>query len=138
MVPKCYHEWTLTRPLCVLMKYKSANSAADFNRQFSSAYHPGFITDVTVTFQCRFTKDPTLHLITTATNAVFVEGETSTPTLTLYLDSRETLNGLLRGSIDGMNAFMAGQYRSDGHIVLSQLMLYAFRSTSVPADEMSL
>ena len=120
------------------MKYKSANSAADFNRQFSGAYHPGSITDVTVTFQCRFTKDPTLHLITTATNAVFVEGETSTPTLTLYLDSRETLNGLLRGSIDGMNAFMAGQYRSDGHIVLSQLILYAFRDTPVSVDKMSI
>ncbi|MEM7365215.1 MAG: hypothetical protein AAF525_14425 [Pseudomonadota bacterium] len=119
------------------MKYNSANSAADFNRQFSGAYQPGFMTDSTVTFQYRFTEDPTLHLIATATNAVFVEGDTSTPTLTLYLDTRETLNGLLRGSIDGMDAFMAGQYRADGHIVLSQLMLYAFRGTSVSVDEVS-
>ncbi|MCY4532330.1 MAG: hypothetical protein OXC84_08405 [Gammaproteobacteria bacterium] len=31
------------------------------------------------------------------------------------------------GHMDGMRAFMEGKYRSDGNIVLTQLLLYAFR-----------
>jgi putative sterol carrier protein len=32
------------------------------------------------------------------------------------------------GTRDGMEAFMNGQYRADGNIVLSQLLLYLFKS----------
>ena len=32
------------------------------------------------------------------------------------------------GTMDGMVAFMTGRYRADGNIVLSQLLLYLFRS----------
>jgi hypothetical protein len=32
------------------------------------------------------------------------------------------------GTHDGMDAFMDGQYRADGNIVLSQLLLYLFKS----------
>ena len=31
------------------------------------------------------------------------------------------------GRMDGMHAFMEGKYRSDGNIVLTQLLLYSFR-----------
>ncbi len=109
--------------------------AADFNRQFSRTYKPGFLGDEAVIVGCQFRIDPPMHLIVTPDDVTFVEGETRPPTLTLYLDERNTLRGLLDGSIDGMDAFMAERYRSDGHIVYSQLLLYAFRGTPVSADE---
>ena len=55
-------------------------------------------------------------------------GIESPPTLTLWLDKHTTIWRLLEGTLDGMTAFMAGQYRADGNIVLSQLLLYLFQS----------
>jgi len=37
------------------------------------------------------------------------------------------LFNILSGDIDGMEAFMAGDYRADGNIILSQLLLYLFQ-----------
>ena len=59
----------------------------------------------------------------------FNEGRATNPTLTLYLDHHETCWQLLMGTRDGMDAFMNGQYRADGNIVLSQLLLYLFKSS---------
>lgn len=56
----------------------------------------------------------------------FKEGEHSSPTITLYVDNHELCIELLCGKVDGMEAFMNGSYRSDGNIVLSQLLLYLF------------
>ena len=119
------------------MKIVPTLVAADFNRQFSERYKPGFLGEDTITVQCEFDTDDPFHLIVTPNDATFLEGGTQSPTLTLYLDERHTLRSLLEGSIDGMDAFMAGRYRSDGHIVYSQLLLYAFRGSSVSADQVA-
>ena len=46
----------------------------------------------------------------------------------MYIDNHANCWGLINGEVDGMEAFLQGQYRADGNIVLSQLLLYLFRS----------
>ena len=58
----------------------------------------------------------------------FRQSIAESPTLVLYLDKHDTCKVLLEGSEDGMAAFMDGRYRADGNIVLSQLLLYTFKS----------
>lgn len=108
--------------------------ATAFNRRFRTGYEPGFLGKDVVTFQCRFSNASPMYLVARPAQADFIEGECATPTLTLYLADRNTLYGLLEGTINGMDAFMTGDYRADGHIVLSQLVLYAFRNTSMTPD----
>jgi putative sterol carrier protein len=81
-----------------------------------------------VTFQFIFENEDAFHLTANHEQFDFRPGIESTPTLTLWLDKHTTIWRLLEGKLDGMAAFMAGQYRADGNIVLSQLLLYLFQS----------
>jgi len=81
-----------------------------------------------VIFQFIFDLAPPFYLQVQSPGIDLVAGMCSQPTIKLYIDSHATCWGLLEGEIDGMQAFMAGRYRADGNIVLSQLLLYLFRS----------
>jgi len=91
-------------------------------------FKPGLLQRNSTVFQFRFTKDEDFFLCVSQDSFSFNEGSTADPTLTLYLDHHETCWQLLMGTRDGMEAFMNGQYRADGNIVLSQLLLYLFKS----------
>ena len=91
-------------------------------------FKPAFLQRQHTLFQFCFEEDDPFHLLVNGSDFRFLEGETPSPTLTLYLDSHETCWGLLTGAIDGMEAFMTGRYRADGNIVLSQLLLHVFKS----------
>ncbi len=58
----------------------------------------------------------------------FRAGVPEAPTITLYVSDHSTCWQLLSGATDSMAAFMAGRYRADGNIVLSQLLLYLFHN----------
>ena len=91
-------------------------------------FKPGLLQRNSTVFQFRFTKDEDFFLCVSQDTFSFNEGSATDPTLTLYLDHHETCWQLLMGTHDGMEAFMNGQYRADGNIVLSQLLLYLFKS----------
>lgn len=74
----------------------------------------------------KFDTGDAFYLVVDAQRFGFIEGSSEAPTLTLYIDKPETLWDLLKGKTNGMAAFMDGRYRSDGNIVLSQLLLYLF------------
>ncbi len=90
-------------------------------------FKPGFLQRQETIFQFVFDDGLPFYLEVTESDFRFVEGMTSTPTVTLHVRDHDTCWGLLDGSIDGMEAFMQGDYRADGHIVLSQLILYLFK-----------
>ncbi|WP_197466178.1 SCP2 sterol-binding domain-containing protein, partial [Oleiphilus sp. HI0080] len=46
------------------------------------------------------------------------EGDHDDPSVTLIM-STETLNGIVSGETDGMQAFMAGQLRAEGDMMLA-------------------
>lgn len=91
-------------------------------------FKPGLLQRNSTVFQFRFTEGEDFFLCVSQDSFSFNEGSTADPTLTLYLDHHETCWQLLMGTRDGMEAFMNGQYRADGNIVLSQLLLYLFKS----------
>ncbi len=91
-------------------------------------FKPGLLQRTSTFFQFRFAEDEDFFLSVSAEKFSFNEGNVTNPTLTMYLDLHETCWELLGGTRDGMEAFMNGQYRADGNIVLSQLLLYLFKS----------
>ena len=81
---------------------------------------------VEAVYQLRFRDSAPYHL--TIKDAVLrhAEGEHAAPTVTLYFDSFENHRALIEGRLDPMDAFLLGQFRADGHIVLVMRMLQLF------------
>lgn len=75
------------------------------------------------------TKSESFHLQVTRDDFAFAVGRHPNPTLNLFIPSREICFELLTGKKDSMQAFLDGEYRSDGNILLSQLLLYLFLPT---------
>jgi len=97
-------------------------------KAFEQHFKPDLLQRTSTVFQFRFTSDEDFFLSVSQNLFSFNEGSATNPTLSLYLDHHETCWQLLKGTRDGMDAFMNGQYRADGNIVLSQLLLYLFKS----------
>jgi len=97
-------------------------------RAFEPHFKPGLLPRTSTVFQFRFSSDEDFFLFVSQDTFSFNAGSATDPTLTLYLDHHETCWQLLTGTRDGMEAFMNGKYRADGNIVLSQLLLYLFKS----------
>ena len=122
-----WHRTTIRRGKALSLS-KLQTRLEDISRQLEPHFKPAFLQRATTVFQFRFDLGESFHLSVDGDAFQFLEGTTDTPTLTLYLDRHETCWQLLTGQLDGMDAFMAGKYRADGNIVLSQLLLYLFKS----------
>jgi len=97
-------------------------------QRLSQRFNPRVLQRDQVTFQFVFDDEPPFYLSIDGDNIDLAVGLCAQPTIRLFIDSHATCWGLLEGEIDGMQAFMDGRYRADGNIVLSQLLLYVFRS----------
>ena len=95
---------------------------------FEPHFKPDLLQRTSTVFQFRFRLDEDFFLSVSQDTFSFNEGNATNPTITLYLNQHDTCWQLLMGTQDGMDAFMNGQYRTDGNIVLSQLLLYLFKS----------
>jgi putative sterol carrier protein len=91
-------------------------------------FKSGFLPREMTTFQFEFVDGEPFYLEVSEGNFSFAPGYHSEPTILMNISDHETCWGLLDGRIDGMQAFMEGRYRADGNIVLSQLLLYLFKS----------
>tara|TARA_R110002072_G_scaffold64_13_gene472 strand:- start:8393 stop:8746 length:354 start_codon:yes stop_codon:yes gene_type:complete len=91
-------------------------------------FKSGFLPGDQTTFQFEFTEGVPFYLLVHGDSFEFTAGQHPNPTITLEIPDHETCWGLLDGRIDAMQAFMEGRYRADGNIVLSQLLLYLFKS----------
>ncbi len=91
-------------------------------------FKPGFLQTEQAVFQFQFTEAEPFHLEVETRRFSLSPGTHPQPTVTLYIDQPKTCWRLLLGCEDGMAAFMDGRYRADGNIVLSQLLLYMFKS----------
>jgi len=97
-------------------------------KAFEPHFKPDLLQRNSTVFQFRFTSDEDFFLSVSQNSFSFNEDSATNPTLTLHMDHHETCWQLLMGTQDGMDAFINGQYRADGNIVLSQLLLYLFKS----------
>ncbi|MDX1754984.1 MAG: SCP2 sterol-binding domain-containing protein [Marinobacter sp.] len=60
----------------------------------------------------------TYHLVINDGTCKLVEGANDDPSVTLIMNS-DTLKGIVSGETDGMQAFMAGQLRAEGDMMLA-------------------
>lgn len=79
-------------------------------------------------FQFEFDAGDAFYLEVIGSEFMFHSGVHPSPTLTLFVDNHDTCWSLLEGRADSMQAFTEGRYRADSNIVLSQLLLYLFKS----------
>ena len=91
-------------------------------------FRQGFLQRDHAVFQFNFKTQEAFYLIIDGADLDLLPGYHPQPTINLYIDNHATCWGLINGEVDGMEAFLQGQYRADGNIVLSQLLLYLFRS----------
>ena len=103
-----------------------SETLSNLTRQLAPHFRPEVLQGNPTCFQFTFNEAAPFHLQVSEDHFSFRVGRHEHPTLTLYIDSFTTCLGLLTGEISGMDAFMAGNYRADGHIVESQLLLYLF------------
>lgn len=102
----------------------------DLNARLRQSFKPGFMPLDRVTYRIIFDDQSELFLTLNPDNFEISHGASHAITLTIWIKDLQLLEALLLGRSSGMDAFMAGHYRSDGHIVLSQLLLYVF----LPSD----
>ncbi len=100
----------------------------DKNQALAIHFKPGFLQRKLTVFQFLFDNGEPFSLTVTDQDFTFTAGVNESPTIRLYIKDHDTCWGLLDGRIDGMERFMNGDYRADGNIVLSQLILYLFKS----------
>lgn len=91
-------------------------------------FKPDFLPRHEAVFQFEFDVGEPFYLEVRDRDFSFSPGQHIQPNIKLHISDHETCWGLLEGHIDGMHAFMEGRYRADGNIVLSQLLLYMFKS----------
>jgi putative sterol carrier protein len=96
-------------------------------------FRSGFLPIEDTIFQFQFEAQAEAPLFLTANQQAFAlyPGTHQVPTLTLFVRDHATALRLLTGEEDGMAAFMAGSYRADGNIILSQLLLYVFQQPAL-------
>ncbi len=100
----------------------------DIAQQLQPHFKPAVLQRDHTVFQFQFDQGEPFHLTVTGDNFEFLSGSADSPTLTVYVRDHETCFNLLAGRHDGMKAFVDGDYRASGNIVLSQLLLYLFKS----------
>ena len=98
----------------------------ELKKQLAPRFNPAFLPPAI--FQFHFDEGESCYLVVEQGRFQILPNDCQHPSMTLFVDNHATLAGLLTGSIDGMDAFMAGRYRSDGNIVLSQLLLHVFQA----------
>ncbi|PAV26369.1 SCP-2 sterol transfer family protein [Tamilnaduibacter salinus] len=69
-------------------------------------------------FQFDIEDDKTYHLVIKDGTCTLNEGAHDDPSVTLIMNA-ETLQGIVSGETDGMQAFMAGQLRAEGDMMLA-------------------
>jgi len=112
---------------------QTSEFTAMLNDSLRAGFKPGFLQRDLTVFQFCFDQQAPFYLQVDEEHYEFQPGDHPNPTLTLWLDSWDTCQRLLKGEENGMNAFMEGRYRADGHIVLTQLLLYLFKTTDTPS-----
>ncbi|MGI0117547.1 SCP2 sterol-binding domain-containing protein [Zooshikella sp. RANM57] len=91
-----------------------ANTLKDMKEKFN----PGAAEGLDVIFQLDIEDGDTYHIIVKEGTCEIIDGASDDPSVTLIM-SAETLDGIMTGEVDGMQAFMAGNLRAEGNVMLA-------------------
>ncbi len=93
-------------------------SAAQVFEKLEKNFNADAARGLDLVFQFDIEDDANHHLIINDGTCQLVEGDHADPSVTLIMNS-ETLEGIVSGETDGMQAFMAGQLRAEGDMMLA-------------------
>ncbi|SFG70066.1 SCP2 sterol-binding domain-containing protein [Neptunomonas qingdaonensis] len=98
-----------------------SNIFEEMKNRFNSAAAAG----LDVVFQYQIDDGEPYHVTVSEGNCVVAQGEHDEPSVTLSMDS-QTLQEVISGETDGMQAFMTGRIRADGDIMLATRLTALF------------
>jgi putative sterol carrier protein len=93
-------------------------SVAHVFEKLEKNFNPDAASGLDLVFQFNVEDDSNYHLIIKDGTCKLVEGDHDDPSVTLIMNS-ETLEGVVSGEVDGMQAFMAGELRAEGDMMLA-------------------
>ncbi|MBZ2167965.1 MULTISPECIES: SCP2 sterol-binding domain-containing protein [Marinobacter] len=93
-------------------------SVAQVFEQLEQNFNADAAQGLDLVFQFDVEDDKTYHIVINDGSCNVQEGEHDDPSVTLIMSS-ETLHGIVSGETDGMQAFMAGQLRAEGDMMLA-------------------
>ena len=81
-------------------------------------FNPSAAAGLDLVFQFNITDAENYYLVVKDGTYDFHKGESADANVTLIMDS-ETMQGVISGETDGMQAFMAGKLRAEGDMMLA-------------------
>lgn len=93
-------------------------SVADIINILNARFNSAAAEDMDSVFQFDIEDGDTYHIIVRNGTCTVVEGEHDDPDVTLVMNT-ETLGEIAKGETSGMQAFMAGQLRVEGDMMLA-------------------
>ena len=94
------------------------SNVAEITQKMEEKFNPSAAAGLDLVFQFDIEDDKTYHLVINDGTCKMHEGAHDDPSVTLHMNS-ETLQGIVSGETDGMQAFMAGQLRAEGDMMLA-------------------
>nr|WP_264753579.1 MULTISPECIES: SCP2 sterol-binding domain-containing protein [Marinobacter] len=110
-MPSRHHDKTTTQ------KGKTMSVAQVFEK-LEQNFNADAAQGLDLVFQFDIEDDKTYHLVINDGTCKLHEGANDDPSVTLIMNS-DTLQGIVSGETDGMQAFMAGQLRAEGDMMLA-------------------
>ncbi|PID41395.1 MAG: SCP-2 family sterol carrier protein [Proteobacteria bacterium] len=93
-------------------------SVAQIFEQLKNNFNPDAAEDVDLIFQFDIEDGDNHYIAIKDGTCELVKGDNDEPSVTLIM-STETLGGIVSGETDGMQAFMAGDLRAEGDMMLA-------------------
>ncbi len=103
------------------------SNVAETIQGMKTKFNPSAAAGLDLVFQFNITDAENYHLIVKDGTCEFQPGESDDANVTLIMDS-ETLQGVISGETDGMQAFMAGKLRAEGDMMLALKLSELFPS----------
>jgi len=93
-------------------------SVANTFETLKNSFNADAASGIDLVFQFNIEDDENYSLTIADGTCDLAAGEHDDPSVTLIMNT-ETLNGIVSGETDGMQAFMAGQLRAEGDMMLA-------------------
>ncbi|WP_407309683.1 SCP2 sterol-binding domain-containing protein [Pseudomonas sp. nanlin1] len=100
-------------------------SVADAVKTMQAKFNPAAAAGLDLIFGFRIDESKHFNLIVKDSTCELQEGENPDANVTLVMDS-ETLEGIVSGETDGMQAFMGGKLRAEGDMMLAMKLSELF------------
>ncbi len=93
-------------------------TVADIIKNMEGKFNSAAAAGLDLTFQFNIDDDENFHAVIKDGTCTVSTGDANDPNVTLIMNA-ETLQGVISGETDGMQAFMGGKLRTEGDMMLA-------------------